>query len=204
MKTIDTDNESFNRNGYLVVRNVYDASLLYDKVPKTRGMLTYHGSEKKVSFTRNETQVPGSLARYSHPKYKEAHLKIKKSIENEIGKKLFPTYYYDRFYFPGQELKKHIDRDACEISMSVNISTNLKQQWGFGIKTPDGDQYLNLNPGDGIIYKGCDCLHWRNPMPSNNPKWMKKLGLDKTYYHQIFFHYVLADGYRCEFANDNR
>ena len=28
--------------------------------------------------------------------------------------------------YPGQELTKHADRDACEISVSVHVSTNLE------------------------------------------------------------------------------
>jgi hypothetical protein len=31
---------------------------------------------------------------------------------------LHPTYFYDRFYFPGQQLKRHSDRPACEVSVS--------------------------------------------------------------------------------------
>jgi hypothetical protein len=61
---------------------------------------------------------------------------------------------------------------------------------------------LELEPGDGVLYKGCDCLHWRDPMPGKYPKIFSRL--DNSYYHQIFFHYVLADGYRCEFAKDGR
>lgn len=203
MKTIDTEHKFFNENGYLLLKNVYNADLLYDDVPKTRGMITYHGSEKKMSYAKKEEQVPGSLARYSHPKYKEAHSNIRKTIESVIGKKLYNTYYYDRFYFPGQDLKKHVDRHACEISISVNISSNLKKPWAFCIKTPYGEtRSIEMEPGDGVLYKGCDCLHWRDPMPSKYPKILSIF--DDSYYHQIFFHYVLADGYRCEFANDGR
>ena len=47
-------------------------------------------------------------------------------LEEIIGRKLYNTYYYDRYYYPGQELTKHADRDACEISVSVHVSTNLE------------------------------------------------------------------------------
>ena len=61
-------------------------------------------------------------------------------LEEIIGRKLYNTYYYDRYYFPGQELTRHADRDACEISVSVHVSTNLEGKdadWPFWIKTPD-------------------------------------------------------------------
>ena len=42
-------------------------------------------------------------------------------LEKHIGRKLYNTYYYDRFYFPGQKLERHADRDACEISVTVHV-----------------------------------------------------------------------------------
>jgi hypothetical protein len=54
-----------------------------------------------------------------------------------------------------------------------------------------------LDPGDGLLYKGCERPHWRDPLPSRHKggilgRWKRRN--DNTYYHQIFFHYVLADG----------
>ena len=88
-------------------------------------------------------------------------------------------------YLPGQELKKHTDRPACEISISVHVSSNIDEHWPIYIKTPDiytvssksskqktfsgiekkGDVVgVMLNPGDGLLYKGCERPHWREPM----------------------------------------
>ena len=44
------------------------------------------------------------------------------------------------FIFPGQKLERHADRDACEISVTVHVGTNLKgsdADWPIWIKTPD-------------------------------------------------------------------
>ena len=126
-------------------------------------------------------------------------------MEKITGKKLYPTYYYDRFYFPGQELKKHKDRDACEISVSVHIASNLKKPWGFWILSKKNKAHCaNLNPGDALLYKGCENIHWRNPMPGRKRNILYKLlGKKQLYYHQVFFHYVLADGNRSHCAFDS-
>ena len=114
-----------------------------------------------------------------YPQYKDIHTTIKNIVETLIGRRLYETYYYDRFYFPGQELKKHIDRPACEISVTVHVSTNLKENWPIWIKTPDTftdnskmnlvskgeNRFVDLEPGDGMVYKGCERPHWRDPMP---------------------------------------
>jgi hypothetical protein len=45
-----------------------------------------------------EQQVEGSLARYWHPQYRKIHTGIRLKLEEVIGRKLYNTYYYDRFY----------------------------------------------------------------------------------------------------------
>ena len=94
--------------------------------------------------------------------------------------------------------------------MTIHISTNLSNPWPVCIKTPDTkekigeDRSVILNAGDGMIYKGCERPHWRDPMPDEyNKTWYgKKIKRDDLYYHQIFFHYVLANGIRSHHAND--
>ena len=219
-----TNNKDFDKNGYFVVKDLWDPEELYHPVPELRGQLNYWDKDPThFNHTPVENQVEGSVARYWHPQYRTIHSGVRKKLEKVIGRKLYNTYYYDRFYFPGQELTKHADRDACEISVSIHISTNLPdnlKDWPFMIKTPDTytdpekkdtilvpgeERALVLNPGDGIIYSGCDRPHWRDPMPSprvrKRDKWLKRKQ-PEYYYHQIFFHYVLQDGIRAQCAWD--
>ena len=212
-----TNYHSFEKNGYFIIKNLCDPKKLYHELPKERGTLKWFG--KKLSNYKNfgvEQQVEGSLSRYLHPQYSKIHSEVRLILEKFIGRKLYNTYYYDRFYFPGQELTRHLDRPACEISVSVHISSNIKQDWAFYIKTPDGykdstkkevlyygkEESIILKPGDGVVYKGCERPHWRNRMPGFLDTKLCKSKLDELYYHQIFFHYVLQDGYRTNFAYD--
>ena len=127
--------------------------------------------------------------------------RISEKIEEIIGRKLYTTYFYDRFYLPGQELKKHTDRDSCEISVTVHIDTNIKEHWPIWVKNVKGENIsVVLEPGDAMIYKGCERPHWREPMPGTFE--MMKIGAEQLYYHQIFFHYVLQDGIRAHHAWD--
>jgi len=200
-----TKNEEFDKDGYFVVKNLWDPEELYHPVPMERGQINYFGSIDKFYHNPVEQQVEGSLARYHHPQYREIHSQIRIKLEKIIGRKLYDTYYYDRFYFPGQDLKKHTDRDACEISVTVHVSTNLQEPWPIWIKTPGGDhRFADLGPGDGMIYKGCERPHWRDPMQVEYDKtWYgRKVEKDGLYYHQIFFHYVLQDGIRAQCAWD--
>jgi len=216
--TSPTNNKQFDENGYLVLKNLWDPKDLYCEPPVIKGQYNYYGKVDKFSHLPLENQVEGSTSRYYWPHYKYAHSQIRMKLEKAIGKKLYNTYYYDRFYNPGQALTKHADRPACEISVTVHVGSNINTSWPIWIKTPDiytSDEKTNiirrgenrsviLNPGDGMIYKGCERPHWRDPMPTEyNKTWYgKKIEKEGLYYHQIFFHYVLADGTRSHYAGD--
>jgi len=221
--TSSTKNEQFDKDGYFVIRNLWDPEELYHPVPNIRGQLNYYDNNlDNFTHCEVENQVEGSIARYWYPQYRNIHIGIRKKLEEVIGRKLYNTYYYDRFYFPGQALTIHTDRDACEISVTMHISTNLPddlKDWPIKIKTPDTYTDKNktsisipgeersciLQPGDGVLYKGCERPHWRDPMPI--PRRRKRDVIMRRdnpdyYYHQIFFHYVLADGQRSHCAWD--
>lgn len=199
----------FKRHGYMVIKNLYNPKELISPVPQQRGQINYCGSEEKYIHIPEETQVPGSVSRYNHPKYKLIHTKIRLILEDILGEKLYNTYYYDRFYFPGQRLVRHRDRDACEISVSIQISTNSNTPWPFCIEDVSGEEHFaNLENGWGLLYKGCEREHWRDPLQSRHTKlkrlWNKIIRKkDDTYHHQIFFHYVRANGPRVHCANDS-
>lgn len=218
--TSPTNNEQFNRDGYLVVKKLCDPTILFNPLPNEKGQYTWWG-KKLDQFVYNETenQVEGSLSRYNHPQYKKVHTDIRLILEELIGNKLYNTYYYDRYYFQGQELKRHADRHSCEISVTVHIGTNIDEDWPIWIKTPDVYEDENktklvstgenrsviLEPGDGMIYKGCERPHWRDPMPGSLISALAQLNgnpMNELYYHQIFFHYVLQDGSRAHHAWD--
>jgi hypothetical protein len=220
-----TRNESFEKNGYLVIKDLWDPEELYSPVPDLKGQYNYWDKNPEhFNHIPVEQQVEGSTSRYWHPQYRAIHSGIRRKLEKHLGRKLYNTYYYDRFYYPGQELTRHADRDACEISVTVHVSTNLEgdaADWPIWIKTPDTyadktrmvitetgeNRSVVLQVGDGMVYKGCERPHWRDPMPTQYEKkglfGRKQVEKEGLYYHQIFFHYVLQDGNRAQCAWDN-
>ena len=220
-----TRNDQMEKDGYLVVKDLWDPEDLYFPLPEIKGQLNYWDMDvSHFTHTPVEQQVEGSLARYWFPQYRKTHSGVRKKLEKILGRKLYNTYYYDRYYFPGQPLHKHADRDACEISVTIHVSTNLPdnlKDWEVKIKTPDKytdkkktavlvpgeERACVLNPGDGMVYKGCERPHWRDPMPGipkgkKSKKLFGKAPQQEQYYHQIFFHYVLQDGERAHCAWD--
>jgi len=107
-------------------------------------------------------------------------LKVKPIMEKKTKLKLVPTYSYARIYKKGDILHKHKDRMSCEISTTLNLGgdkwpiyVNPKQN--EGLITNDGyiaskskGIKIQLNPGDMLVYRGCDLEHWRNSFKGND------------------------------------
>jgi hypothetical protein len=147
-----------------------------------------------INFEKEDSNIihGKSFSRYGEPKFKNIHYEVKNKLEIIMAEKLYPTYYFDRFYFPHTKMTKHVDREACEISVSLNISQNLPNPWALWFDM--GNEVLDCytKPGDGVLYRGMEVPHWRDRMEGNK----------NSYCHQIFLHYVRADGHFLEYAFD--
>tara|TARA_A100001234_G_scaffold208399_1_gene206401 strand:- start:1915 stop:2586 length:672 start_codon:yes stop_codon:yes gene_type:complete len=203
--TSPTLHRRFDEFGFLVLENFYDVKSLIETPPRERGTFRYR-SEFNFTHDPNEQQVKGSVSRYNYPKYRQAHVDIQHKITNRIGRQLERTYFYDRFYFENQALDKHVDRDSCEISVSLHIGSNpVELEWPLWITSWQSGEHFPvvLKPGDALLYKGCERPHWREKFPEiKSSGWFNKKKKEDIYYHQIFFHYVLRDGMRLQHAGD--
>ena len=212
--TTMSKNESFEKNGYLYIpqlitdpENLYCPCPLNEHGERLTGQLNYHRADK-FTYCPDEKQVNGSLARYNVPMYKQLHYLVRKQVEKSLGMDLLPTYFYDRFYYVGQQLNRHSDRPACEVSVTLQISTNSENPWPIWFNRPDGsDGYVVMKNGDAAVYKGCEREHWRDPLESRYNRMQRRLRKvrrmeDDTYHHQIFLHYVNSQGPFVHFAND--
>ena len=103
-------------------------------------------------------------------------------VEKETDLKLIPTYCYTRKYFQGSILIPHIDRGACEISLSYCISG---PEWEINM----GNNALITKIGNGVIYKGCEIPHGRSKPSSGEVI-------------QVFSHWVISDGVKSKSAYD--
>ena len=97
-------------------------------------------------------------------------------VEEQSSLKLFQTYAYWRYYVLGATLKKHIDRPACEISVTACIKKY--DNWPITIEKTS----FELEEGDAVLYAGCEQKHGR-------PGTYKGEGMA-----QVFFHYVNQNG----------
>lgn len=113
--------------------------------------------------------------RYGDP-VTDALLQSKKQIfEKASNLELIETYSFWRLYKQFSSLEKHVDRESCEVTVSVNIKADC--EWPLFI---DNERII-IKPGDGVLYFGGKLEHWREEY-------------DGDYSLQVFFHYVLKNG----------
>jgi hypothetical protein len=80
----------------------------------------------KDGLTEKDSQCPKSQAVHGHPTFDKLLEDLLPHFETASGLKLLPTYSYARLYAPGEELTKHTDRPACEISATVTLGFDGK------------------------------------------------------------------------------
>ena len=142
----------------------------------------------------NESQqCPGTHSVHGDILTESLLLYAKPKIEDNLGIKLVPTYSYYRVYKPGDILKDHRDSESCEVSATITIGYRYndkddKYRWSLYGYVNDEKRYFDCEPGDALLYKGCEMEHGRD-----------RFDVSKySYQVQVFLHYVAADGVYAE------
>lgn len=196
-----TSQEEFKSNRYLDIKGLIPKDIC--KIATKYALL-----KEKIEFEPElgaDAQVAGAHSIYSDTLMETLMHFTKPHIENITGLELECSYTYYRVYRPGAELKRHKDRASCEVSMTVCLGTRYidmppDYNWGMYVDPdsinkefgPNGEfisnekpgKMINQQPGDVIIYRGCEVEHWRTPF--NVAK--------GSYQVQAFFHYIDKNG----------
>ena len=157
---------SFKKNKYTVLKKAISpelAEFVYQYFLNKRDVARFLFDQKYLSpFTEyygvwNDEQVPNTYSHYSDIAMETLLQQVKPVMEKHTGIKLSPTYSYARIYKEGDVLARHKDRYSCEISTTLNLGGEpwpiyldpTEKQGQAGVK-------VDLEPGDMLIYSGCD------------------------------------------------
>jgi hypothetical protein len=180
---------SFEKNKYLVIKNAiseelanfcYNYFIIKRKVYDTLYQAKYLNNFNNDWGTWFDPQVPNSYSHYADIVMETLLLKLKPLMEEKTKLTLIENYSYARVYQNGNVLEKHKDRFSCEISTTLNLGGD---SWPIFIE-PDPKKgnhknggyvpsrskgiKITLNPGDMLVYRGCELEHWRNKFKGNN------------------------------------
>jgi len=136
-----------------------------------------------------DSQVPSTPCAFGDQIIDTLLLSLLPRIEKHSGLELFPTYSYFRVYKHGDILPRHKDRPACEVSVTLCLGGDLL--WPFWLEGPNGVVSIDMAPGDGLLYRGIECTHWRD-------------SFEGTRLAQVFLHYVDKNGPHADWKFDKR
>lgn len=175
----------FDQKGYAIVRGFLD--------PLSVATVSRY-MEYRAKQINGKWQDPVSqYSFYADPLAETILYNSKADIEDVCEKQLDPTYSYSRVYVKGDELKRHVDRPSCEISVTVNVAITADKPWPIWCQYKDNDPVeCLLAPGDAVVYKGCEVYHWREPLRHADIN------------AQFMLHYVDKNGPHASFKWDKR
>ena len=209
-------NNEFKQKKYQVIKQAisYDlANFCFNYLLLKRDAANFMYSNNIIADTGmwgtwKDAQVPGVYSHYADPVMETLLMKVLPVMKEQTGLDLIPTYSYTRVYTKGSILWRHKDRPSCEISTTLNLGGDM---WPIYID-PTGQyniiksQYTNkgeecivkkgahsgnrvdLEPGDMLVYSGCELEHWRNEFTGDMCA-------------QVFLHYNHKNG---PFAEKNK
>ena len=183
-------NNEFKQKKYQVIKQAisYDlANFCFNYLLLKRDAANFMYSNNIIADTGmwgtwKDVQVPGVYSHYADPVMETLLMKVLPVMKEQTGLDLIPTYSYTRVYTKGSILWRHKDRPSCEISTTLNLGGEM---WPIYID-PTGQnnilksEYTNkgeecivkkgahpgnrvdLEPGDMLVYSGCELEHWRN------------------------------------------
>jgi hypothetical protein len=137
-------------------------------------------------------QVPGSGSVYGDPTFDTLLELVGPVLSGLVGLDMAPTYSFARLYVAGCELTPHLDRGACEHSVTVHLGADEDEPWPIGVVDLAGvEAAIELAPGDAVCYQGRAVRHWRTPYAG---RW----------HAQVFLHFVDREGPVANLAHDGR
>ena len=151
--------------------------------------LTHVLMRKSLEGQQGDTQCPNAKAVMVHDVMLDSVLeRLWPTVEKIVGAELLPTYAYARLYTNGDTLEKHVDRESCEVSLTIQLAKS--HNWSYPIYM--GDKEYHIDEGEAVIYDARNLEHWREECR----------GPEGYYSGQLFLHYVRKNGEHSIHAGD--
>ena len=100
----------------------------------------------------SDDQIPNTPAKHNYISFLEILCQKTSEVSEIIGESVLPTYSYARIYKNGDILKKHTDRDACEVSLTVHLDGD--SEWEIFVESSNNEsQSIKLQSGVELIGK---------------------------------------------------
>ncbi|MGW1171571.1 sulfotransferase [Streptomyces sp. NPDC002550] len=135
------------------------------------------------SWPLGDHQVAGRYGWHNESLSRFFHHQFTTLISRLAGQAVRPSYAYVSAYRGGAVLDRHVDRAACEVTVSLVLGQTgqaVQAGWPLHLEARGGTVSLTPRPGDAVVFRGTRVPHHRPPLP------------DESTYTSLLFHYVPA------------
>jgi hypothetical protein len=166
-----------------------------------------YSNQKQFNIDNQTSSLIGEHADYLMETLMDMSTSV---VEQNVGKKLWPTYSYFRIYDKGSDLKIHTDRESCEYTVALCLGADPVDHsyeifMGKEDNTSDYKYYddkgnynryridhkFSMLPNNAVIFKGMDKIHWREVCTHDH-------------FITVFLHYVDQEGPYKDYKFDKR
>ena len=163
----------------------------------------------KIEF-KVDVQTSSLISEHSDPLMETILDLTTPVVEQNLSKKLYPTYSFLRIYDKGSDLPIHNDRPSCEYTVALCLGSGPAEKpyeifVGEADDTSDYKYYdtqgnfnrykINykypMKPNNALIFKGMEDIHWRE-------------SCEHDHFITVFLHYVDQEGEFKEYKYDKR
>jgi hypothetical protein len=137
---------------------------------------------RKGVLTLGDESGPRRYGAYNDGVARFFHQQLAAAVADIVGQPVKPSYVYFASYQSGAQLHRHVDREQCEFSITLCLDYSpepvRETPWPLHLDTEQSKVTVYQALGDGLVYRGRELPHYRDPLPPGNTS------------SSIFFHYV--------------
>lgn len=162
---IDLARVNFKRQAYVKIEDIISSKQQLTLQRHMRELVSHH-----YFGPLNDGQVERRMGIHNESVTAALHLRLTKLVGLITGEDLKPSYAYLGCYLDGAELKPHTDRPQCQFNLSIVFDMSdeqgqMPEPWPIFLKKNNKTTAVNLAIGSGLLYRGTELEHWREPLP---------------------------------------
>lgn len=194
------DGEFLHKIGYLHIKGLISdpSDMELPPPPNDRGKSIFFNLEGNIDHVQD---LPGtdSIELWNYPDYGLLVYPIKRELQNIMHEEVFSTFWKNKYYFKGDSLGPVVPSPEEEVQVVVAISNSNCKPPKTWLRTKLGDEVLiNMEPGDALVRLTEGTYLRKDPVERKRKNLFNRRG--GSYYHEVFFNYVRADGYNIHLA----
>ena len=120
-------------------------------------------------FKPDKEQGSKRVWMHNEPISRFFHCQLTSVVSDLAGEAVEPSYAFVWCCRGGAELRKHIDREQCEFTISLCVDfipePRTITRWPLYIETKQGPAAVRQVLGEALLFRGRELPHYRDPLP---------------------------------------